>query len=308
MNDLVHPALVYSSDEDFLATNIPFLREGLGAGERTLAVTSRRNIGLLTDALGGDAAPVDFHEARDWLTTPWRALLAYRRYVNRHAGNDMRVRVIGEPFAPERTSAAAIEWTRYESMINIAFADLPLTILCPYDTRTLPAAVVDHALRTHPVVMDEAGIAPSPDFVDTRAFSAELDRIGLEEAPSRVAELPLNGSLDDVRRFVVEEARRAGVASDVLPDLTLAAHEIVTNARTHGRGRGVVRTWTAEQEFVCEVADTGPGMEDPLVGHVEPGEARTGGRGLWLARHLCDLVQVRSGPAGTVVRLHVALA
>ena len=28
-------------------------------------------------------------------------------------------------------------------------------------------------------------------------------------------------------------------------------------------------------------------------------------RGLWLANRLCDLVQVRSGEQGTVVRLHV---
>ena len=29
-----------------------------------------------------------------------------------------------------------------------------------------------------------------------------------------------------------------------------------------------------------------------------------GGRGVWLANQLCDLVQIRSGAAGTVVRLH----
>jgi anti-sigma regulatory factor (Ser/Thr protein kinase) len=28
-----------------------------------------------------------------------------------------------------------------------------------------------------------------------------------------------------------------------------------------------------------------------------------GGRGLWLANQLCDLVQIRSGENGTVVRL-----
>jgi anti-sigma regulatory factor (Ser/Thr protein kinase) len=30
-----------------------------------------------------------------------------------------------------------------------------------------------------------------------------------------------------------------------------------------------------------------------------------GGYGLWLANQVCDLVQVRSSPAGTTVRLHV---
>ena len=29
------------------------------------------------------------------------------------------------------------------------------------------------------------------------------------------------------------------------------------------------------------------------------------GRGLWLVHELCDLVQLRSSPAGTVVRMHM---
>jgi hypothetical protein len=32
-----------------------------------------------------------------------------------------------------------------------------------------------------------------------------------------------------------------------------------------------------------------------------------GGRGLWIVNHLCDLVQLRSSPAGNVVRLHMAI-
>ena len=31
-----------------------------------------------------------------------------------------------------------------------------------------------------------------------------------------------------------------------------------------------------------------------------------GGLGLWLANQLCDLVQVRSSPEGTAVRVHVS--
>ena len=31
------------------------------------------------------------------------------------------------------------------------------------------------------------------------------------------------------------------------------------------------------------------------------------GRGLWLANQLCNLVQIRSSPEGTTVRLHMRL-
>jgi hypothetical protein len=32
------------------------------------------------------------------------------------------------------------------------------------------------------------------------------------------------------------------------------------------------------------------------------------GRGLWLVNQLCDLVQIRSGPSGTTIRVHMATA
>lgn len=302
---LVHPALVYESDESFLATCVPFLREGLTLGEQALAVTSARNIDLLSDAMGPDAGRVDFHEARTWLTTPWRAQHAYRRYVEGHAAGGARVRVIGEPFAPERTPAAVVEWTRYESMLNIAFTELPLTILCPYDTRALPRSVVEHAYCTHPVLLERKRLSSSAGYADTAAFSATLDEIALDTAAGPVAERAFDDDLAAVRRFVSDEARLAGVPRAAQPDLMLAAHEIASNALRHGGGRGVVRTWSTAGEFVCEIADEGAGLEDPLAGHVDPGAGEPGGRGLWLARQLCDLVQVRSGPAGTVVRLHV---
>ena len=52
----------------------------------------------------------------------------------------------------------------------------------------------------------------------------------------------------------------------------------------------------------------GPGLTDPLVAHraLDPG-LRGEPRGLWIARLLCDLVEVRSHRHGFAVRLHVAV-
>ena len=44
-------------------------------------------------------------------------------------------------------------------------------------------------------------------------------------------------------------------------------------------------------------------VEDPLVGRRMPPLEATGGRGVWLANQLVDLVQLRSTQAGTTVRL-----
>jgi anti-sigma regulatory factor (Ser/Thr protein kinase) len=83
----------------------------------------------------------------------------------------------------------------------------------------------------------------------------------------------------------------------------LAVDELACNSVEHGGGRGTLRTWTDPAAVVFEVSDPGV-IEDPLVGRgtVEP--LADGGRGIWMANQLCDLVQVRSSASGTTVRLH----
>lgn len=313
--DLCHPALVYATPEQFLATAVPFLRDGIEREEPCLALTSPRNVALLREALGAaEAAAVELQPADVWLTTPWRALVAYRSWVDDNTGGlsaiapQRRVRVLGEPFAPGRTPAAAREWTRYEALLNVAFAALPLTLLCSYDAAALPEAVIADVLRTHPLLLEPSQLLrENPGYADLRSLSAALDAIALEPAATPVAEQPVDTDLHALRGFVAAEAQRAGVPGERIPDMTLAAHEVAANACTHGGGDAVLRTWTADGEFLCEVADRGAGMPDPLAGNVEPAVTQPSGRGLWLARQLCDLVQVRTGAAGTTVRLHVTL-
>ena len=56
---------------------------------------------------------------------------------------------------------------------------------------------------------------------------------------------------------------------------------------------------------VVEVWDHGR-IHRLLAGRELPSIDDEMGRGLWLAHQLCDLVQVRSSPEGTIVRLHMA--
>ena len=84
----------------------------------------------------------------------------------------------------------------------------------------------------------------------------------------------------------------------------LAAHEIATNSVRHGGGRGILRVWREAETVICDVRDSGRIAAQPLVGRVRPQLGATGGWGLWLANQLCDLVQLRELPEGSVVRLH----
>ncbi len=84
----------------------------------------------------------------------------------------------------------------------------------------------------------------------------------------------------------------------------LAVNELATNSIRHGGGSGVLRVWREPEVLICEVTDHGH-FEDPLVGRRRPAGTQVGGYGLWLANQVCDLVQVRSGPEGSTVRVHM---
>jgi hypothetical protein len=69
-----------------------------------------------------------------------------------------------------------------------------------------------------------------------------------------------------------------------------------------GSGRSRVRLWDEPGALVCEVADRSV-VDDLLVGRRRPADPREDP--LWVANQTFDLVQVRSGPRGTTVRVHV---
>ena len=69
---------------------------------------------------------------------------------------------------------------------------------------------------------------------------------------------------------------------------------------------GTLLVWRQDGEVLCEVRDGGR-IDRPLVGRELPPRTATGGRGLWIVNHLCDLVQIRSVPGGNVVRVHLNL-
>jgi anti-sigma regulatory factor (Ser/Thr protein kinase) len=115
------------------------------------------------------------------------------------------------------------------------------------------------------------------------------------------------GDLAEVRRQVLALCLGEGLGPDRADDFVLCADELAANSLLHGGGRGQLRVWRAGSAVVCEVSDSGT-IDDPLAGRRAPSLDRVGGRGLWLANQLCDLVQLRSGAAGTVVRLHVHVA
>jgi anti-sigma regulatory factor (Ser/Thr protein kinase) len=300
-----HEAMLYSGMEEFLARTVPFLREGVRRAEPTLVVVSKRKIAALTARLGADAAGVQFADMAEVGANPARIIPAWNEFVAKHTGSGRPFRGIGEPVYPERGAAELVECQRHEALLNVAFDDGPgWWLLCPYDTTALTPAVIEEAHRSHPYVAHDHTHAPSelyPEVVTAGAsFTAPLP-----EPRAVQATLEFNGNgLRPVRRLVSTEAARAGFTSQPIADLVLAVSEVAANSVEHGGGRGTVRVWRDGHVLVCEIRDGGH-IDDPLVDRRRPAPGQPGGRGLWLANQLCDLVQLRSFTTGTTVRLHM---
>ena len=185
--------------------------------------------------------------------------------------------------------------------MNLAFAGTPsFWLLCPYDTTALAPVLVEKAAETHPHLLADGRHALSERFsgVDP-TFAHPLP--GPEGIP---AELEITkDNLAQVRRWVAQGASMVGLAPHRIEDLVLAVNEVATNSLRYAGPRALVRMWAARRCAICEVQDVGTASE-PLIGS-RPDRESQGGYGLWLVNELCDLVQIRSTPDGTTVRMHV---
>lgn len=273
-----------------------------------LVVVDAHKIDALRAELGRDAARVCFADMAEVGHNPARIIPAWQDFVSEHASGGRRLRGIGEPIGPRRSADELVECQRHESLLNLAFADAPtFWLLCPYDTDAMDASVIEEARRSHPYVGERRpGGRESDEYRDLDAIAAPFD-VPLPEPDVEPAVLAFGrGPLGAVRAFVTRHATTAGLGSAALADFVVAVNEVATNSLCHGGGRGSLRIWRDGDAVVCEVRDHGF-IDDPMAGRRRPVTYRDGGRGLWLANQLCDLVQIRSNPSGTVVRMHMLI-
>jgi anti-sigma regulatory factor (Ser/Thr protein kinase) len=300
LETLRHDAFMYSSDDEFASSMSRFLDEGLHEGAAAVAVTSRANWSLLQDALGARAEQVHFTDRDSFYTRPARALAMYDATVRHHLGNGApSLRVVGEvQFGPTPVEWDA--WTAYEAIVNLAFAGDPVWIVCPYDERALPRQVLDSACRTHPEVVSGGRHASS-------AYGDLAKLVGALAPPHQpLRELSPMPAVPDAHAFrdvLAARLRAADVPAAPALDMLLAASEVYANAEKYGGGVVLARTGEVAERFVCEIADAGPGYDDPLAGYLPPKPEQGRGAGLWIARQLVSHVELLSSPVGLLVRL-----
>jgi anti-sigma regulatory factor (Ser/Thr protein kinase) len=299
-DSFTHPALFYADLDEYLAGVGGFVQEGLAAGEPVFVSVPPDRHAPLRDYLGADAARVELHNMAEVGRNPGRILTALTDFAARRGTG--RARLVGEPIWATRTPREIREATRHEALINLAFATIPVTILCPYDTSRLSPQTLADARRTHPVLWSRDGRWPSDAYTDPYKVSADCDTLP-DSAPSNAIRIAFGpAELASVRKRAEQFGRTSGLSESRTVDLKLAVGEAAANAIRHGGGAGKISLWSDGFSVIVEIRDSGR-LPDPLAGRFRPATAATRGRGLWLMHQLCDLVELGPG----VIRLHMAL-
>jgi len=296
-----HEALIYEGPDEYLEGTLPFITGALEAGEPALVAVGAAQAELLEDALAEEAKRVRFLDMEEAGRNPAQIISLWREFITEAGGRSARG--IGEPVWADRDVAALDECQRHETLLNVAFAPEPAwSLLCPYDAGSLDDEVLEKVDRSHSHVIRRGRREESASFdPDADCFAGDLP------APRERPEVHRFGLSDlaEVRTHVAAAAERAGMDPGGVADLVTAASELAANSVIHGSGTGTLRLWRDGDSLLTEVENRGAQIKDPLVGRLRPGIAQEGGRGLWIANQLCDLVQIRSGDSGTTVRLHM---
>ncbi|MGZ4650558.1 MAG: anti-sigma factor RsbA family regulatory protein [Kineosporiaceae bacterium] len=307
-----HAAAVVRSAPELLELALPFLDEGLSAGDRTVFCCSPETAALLRRELGPVAASVEFD---DRLAVPGSrppdVFVRLREHLARaRDGRSGQMRLLAEA----GVGGAADGWReemRAEAVFNHVMGGLPISALCLYDTRLLPAAVVASAARTHPELFSAAGWSDSPTF---EAASSFVRRLPLPREPAEdltpIFAVGDAATLPDLRHSLGAVLAAYVADLDLREDLHLGLSEVAANAFRHGVRPVSARVWVDGRRIICTISDGGRNFDDPLAGFVPAHgyDLSRGGMGLWLARKLWDHVDLISGPHGLTVRLDAVIS
>ncbi len=307
-----HEMLPYADGpEGFLKGVLPIIREALSFGAPVLVAVRAELIAAVRGALGDDCGHVRFRDMHALGRNPARIIPAWESFlaqdVARANGSASPALGIGEPVWPGRAPAELQECAIHEHLLNEAFgAGVPWRLVCPYDLDGLEDDVIASAQRSHAFLCTDGRSWANDGFAGEGTGWPASDALLPAPPPSaHIREMGFHCAeeLAPLRRFVRSGAFQADLSENAAEDLVLAVSELATNSLQYGGGHGSCRMWSDGGTLLCEVSDAGH-IHDPLAGRVRPAPGQPRGRGLWVVNQLCELVQIRTGESGTVVRIH----
>jgi anti-sigma regulatory factor (Ser/Thr protein kinase) len=301
-----HVAFFYDSQRDYTGVTSDFVRSGLAAGDPVLVAVPAANAEIIRATIGrgadgdGTAQRPVFADMNVLGRNPARILAALCGFADSHPGQLLHY--VGEPAWPSRTPPEQAEVVRHEQLLDVAFGDARVRMLCPYDATGLEPDVLVQAAGTHRVLMRNGRLDHSAAFSPAARAHAAAP---LSSPPPGVPCLTYRDDPRAAREFARRHAQAAGLAEPALTDLVIAVGELAANTLRHTAAAGTIQVWAEADEVICQISDRGF-IRDVLAGRRCPPADAAGGHGLWVVHQVCDLVEMRTGSSGTVFRLHMA--
>jgi anti-sigma regulatory factor (Ser/Thr protein kinase) len=300
-----HEAYLFRDLDEFLAATVPFIADGVRAEQPVMVAVTPERLDGLRSALGADAERVWLLDMTQLGSNPARIIPAWRDFVDEHPGRPLRG--VGEPIWNGRRPAEIVECQLHEALLNVAISPAtPLWLRCPYDATLLAESVLHEVHYSHPMMVEGAHYRGSTRYGGSAHVDDLMDAALPAPGAGETREFA-RGELRSLRETVSRWAEDAGLPPDRRDDLALVVHELATNSVRHGGGAGTMRIWREPGDLLVEVSDAGQ-LEDALAGRRRGEGTDEGGRGLWLAHQLADLVQIRRSLQGMTVRVHAWLS
>jgi len=299
-----HEAFLWHGQADFVEGLVPFVQDGIDAGEAVMVAVIPEHAEWLRAALGRTASQVHFVDMMELGRNPALIISAWQAFLDGWAGFGRPARGIGEPIWPGRRPEEILECQLHEALLNLAVdPKVPFWLVCPYDSEHLDSGVIAEAGRSHPALATVASYHGSPDYRG-RAHAQELFNAALPALGGLPAETGVSNheALNSTVAYVALQAAAADLWSHKIIRLADAVRGLTAHSLHRGADRVFIRIWDEPEVVICDVADNTV-IDDLLIGRRASPQAPQ--ESLWLANHLCDLVQARSREGGTTVRLHM---
>ena len=313
VTEFAHTALILDADADLPARLGPELRRSTAIFDEVVLVVGAGTRTALAGAvaeLPGDAVswrePAEFYQRLGCAYESFRSYLADLHRAGR------RAHVIAEPdltsnVDPRFHAGRAAAYLAYEAVCNDAYAIGGSAVTCIWDSRDHAGAVIDAVRATHALLLTADGPVSSPSYLPPQRYLTERHQVPMPPAPARPDhDVTLHdvGGLRGLRTALTAWAAEHGFAAEAAEDVLVAVTEVATNGLRHGEGTVRVRAWHHGDTLIVQCDDAGGRPIPAAAGYHRPRPfAAVGGRGLWLARQLADVVTVSSAPGRTAVCL-----
>ncbi len=299
-----HEAFLWHSRADFVQGLVPFVREGIDAGEAVMVAVIPEHAEWIRNELGPAASQVHFVNMIELGRNPARIIPAWQKFLDEWSGIGRPARGIGEPIWPGRRPEEVLECQLHEALLNLAVdPKLPFWLVCPYDSKHLDREIIAEAGRSHPALATVASYQGSRSYRGQahahEMFTAELPTLGGLPAGTVATN---HTNLEATAEYVALQAAAADLWSDKIVRLTDTVRALTAHSLHRGADRVHIQLWNQPEVLICDVTDDTV-IDDFLVGRHPPRQARQDS--IWFANHTCDLVQARSRDSGTTIRVHM---